>query len=360
MTYSYQWQRCNSTGASCSLVAGATTASYVLASADVGSTMRTSVTASNAAGSVTASTPATAVVSTSPSLPAGTLMYQKQWEDGQVLSGSWGAQAANFGTPDSTIHRGTINPDSTTADRGSISGKIVLPAYTGGARAAEMLHSRVSGNHLHDYYALAWKTADFNWGHDMPTSFAQFNYANINGSPGALSAQGYTGSGGTNSQGTASLHYLLAAGGPTQTGQPTPYFSGTPVGGGFGAHGTGLPGPTPWYIRPPGSIQANTWYEFIIHVYWTTDLDGIVEAWWRIKGNSAWNAAFSHGPWDGAFPTLQWGQNESGYTITPSNIAALGTTDKFGMYSGPSASSTVWHDNYCRATSFNAAASCFG
>jgi hypothetical protein len=62
MTYTYQWQRCNTSGGACASIAGATAASYALATADVGSTMRVSVTASNSAGSATAASAATAVV----------------------------------------------------------------------------------------------------------------------------------------------------------------------------------------------------------------------------------------------------------------------------------------------------------
>jgi hypothetical protein len=67
MTYTYQWQRCGSGGGSCAPISGATAASYALAAADVGSTLRASVTASNSAGSATASSDPTAVVSALPS-----------------------------------------------------------------------------------------------------------------------------------------------------------------------------------------------------------------------------------------------------------------------------------------------------
>src|SRR5918911_429508 len=50
-SYGYQWQRCDSSGAACSSVASATTATYALTSADVGATMRVVVTATNVAGS---------------------------------------------------------------------------------------------------------------------------------------------------------------------------------------------------------------------------------------------------------------------------------------------------------------------
>ena len=49
--YAYQWQRCGSGGSGCAAIAGGTTSSYQLQAADVGSTVRVSVTASNAAGS---------------------------------------------------------------------------------------------------------------------------------------------------------------------------------------------------------------------------------------------------------------------------------------------------------------------
>jgi hypothetical protein len=62
MTYTYQWQRCDTSGGACAPITGATAPSYLLASTDVGRTMRVSITASNSAGSATASSAATAVV----------------------------------------------------------------------------------------------------------------------------------------------------------------------------------------------------------------------------------------------------------------------------------------------------------
>jgi hypothetical protein len=62
-SFAYQWQRCDTTGASCAPIAAATALSYVIVSADVGSTLRLAVTASNAAGSsAPASSVQTAVV----------------------------------------------------------------------------------------------------------------------------------------------------------------------------------------------------------------------------------------------------------------------------------------------------------
>ncbi|HMC68188.1 MAG TPA: LamG-like jellyroll fold domain-containing protein, partial [Mycobacteriales bacterium] len=62
ISYAYQWQRCDSSGANCLPVAGATGQTYLLGSADVGSTIRAAVTASNSAGSSTASSLQTTAV----------------------------------------------------------------------------------------------------------------------------------------------------------------------------------------------------------------------------------------------------------------------------------------------------------
>src|SRR5712691_5869996 len=51
VTYSYQWQRCNTSGDGCSPVDGAVDSTYGLGSSDVGSTLRIVVTASNKNGS---------------------------------------------------------------------------------------------------------------------------------------------------------------------------------------------------------------------------------------------------------------------------------------------------------------------
>jgi PKD repeat protein/glucose/arabinose dehydrogenase len=61
--FSYQWQRCGAGGSGCAAIAGATSSSYQLQAADVGSTVRVSVTASNGSGSsLPAQSAATAVV----------------------------------------------------------------------------------------------------------------------------------------------------------------------------------------------------------------------------------------------------------------------------------------------------------
>ncbi len=65
--YAYAWQRCDAGGGSCADIANANGTSYLLASGDVGSTIRVVVTATNAGGSASASSaPTGAVAAASP------------------------------------------------------------------------------------------------------------------------------------------------------------------------------------------------------------------------------------------------------------------------------------------------------
>jgi hypothetical protein len=70
--YAYQWRRCDSSGAGCAAIAGATSATYSLGAADVGSTVRVAVTATNAGGAATAESTATAPVAAKPPAPPPT------------------------------------------------------------------------------------------------------------------------------------------------------------------------------------------------------------------------------------------------------------------------------------------------
>jgi hypothetical protein len=62
ITYSYQWQRCNTAGNNCAGISGANARLYDVKSQDVGHTLRVRVTAKNSAGSTAAVSNATAVV----------------------------------------------------------------------------------------------------------------------------------------------------------------------------------------------------------------------------------------------------------------------------------------------------------
>jgi hypothetical protein len=61
-TYAYQWNGCDSSGASCTLLAGATASTYLLGAGSVGSTLRVTVTATSKNGSTVVSSAPSAVV----------------------------------------------------------------------------------------------------------------------------------------------------------------------------------------------------------------------------------------------------------------------------------------------------------
>jgi RHS repeat-associated protein len=65
-SYTYQWQRCNSAGESCSNISGATSGTYTLASGDEGHTLRVVVTATNSLGSAASTSPATPLLAGAP------------------------------------------------------------------------------------------------------------------------------------------------------------------------------------------------------------------------------------------------------------------------------------------------------
>jgi hypothetical protein len=90
ISYAYQWQRCDSGGAGCGSIAGATASSYAVTSSDVGSTLRVAVTASNSAGSTTASSNATAVVQAGSTQAGVVALWHMDETSGTVMYDSVG------------------------------------------------------------------------------------------------------------------------------------------------------------------------------------------------------------------------------------------------------------------------------
>ena len=69
-SFAYAWSRCDKNGGACTAIAGATASTYPIAQADAGSTLRATVTATNAGGSTPATTVPTAVIAAA-SAPTG-------------------------------------------------------------------------------------------------------------------------------------------------------------------------------------------------------------------------------------------------------------------------------------------------
>jgi hypothetical protein len=154
---------------------------------------------------------------------------------------------------------------------------------------------------------------------------------------------------------------LLVSTGECKAATGCPLYSGLLTGGGFSSRGLAIPGP--YLITRPGQISRGQWYEIIVHVYWSLDNNGLVEAWFRPKGSSTWTQGLT--PKTG-FPTLSWGDNTNCQAIQTdpcyidrNMVNGKKASTKFGFYSPPAVSAQrIYFDSTCSATSFDAAAAC--
>jgi C1A family cysteine protease len=97
--YAYQWQRSGNGGATWSPISGATAATYLAGSADVGSELRVTVTSANAFGTVTAGSAATAVVVSAAPVNSGAPTVAGTAVRGSTLTasaGTWNPAAASY------------------------------------------------------------------------------------------------------------------------------------------------------------------------------------------------------------------------------------------------------------------------
>ena len=90
--YARQWKRCDSVGGSCTNISGATGTTYTLVTADVGSTIKLTVTATNGVGNTAADAATTAVVAPLPPSNTAVPTITGTAQDGQTLTsmtGTW-------------------------------------------------------------------------------------------------------------------------------------------------------------------------------------------------------------------------------------------------------------------------------
>src|SRR5947209_6784259 len=89
-TYSYQWLSCDSTGANCNSISGATSSTYKVTHADVGNTISLLVTAKNTAGTSSATAAPTAVIAAAPPTDQTGPTISGTAQPGQTLTAATG------------------------------------------------------------------------------------------------------------------------------------------------------------------------------------------------------------------------------------------------------------------------------
>lgn len=130
MTFAYQWRHCDSSGANCASISGATNSTYTVANGDVGSRLRARVIATNAVGQASADSAATSVVtstssptnSVEPSVTGSTVVGQTLTGTNGTWSGTspitfsyqWVRCGSNGGAPDGSNCPNISGATSTT------------------------------------------------------------------------------------------------------------------------------------------------------------------------------------------------------------------------------------------------------
>jgi hypothetical protein len=149
ISYAYQWLRCDTAGNACAPIAGAGAASYPIAAADVGWTLRVAVTATNKNGALTVASNPTSVVAPPPALPAppqNTALPQISGvaQSGQTLTGSVGTWS---GSPTSYAYQWR-RCDSLGANCANISGATSTSYAAGDVDVGASLRFVVSATNL--------------------------------------------------------------------------------------------------------------------------------------------------------------------------------------------------------------------
>jgi hypothetical protein len=254
------------------------------------------------------------------------VIFNGNYETGNYSQWTWNAQCANTGTAsDSTWTRGNFYTVTSPVAQGTYAGRFDLPASTL-KTACEVLRPRTLNLGADEYYALDVRfPTDWvepgGWG----MTIAQLNFQNI--WAGAVSLVAH-----------ADNVRLILMSGACVNPTGCEYNNGdAPTGG--------VP---KTYLVPVGQLSLGVWHQFIIHAHWAADSSGVIEAWHRVLGQSSWTKTLTIT----GFPTVQWSPG-----TTPSSSST--TADKEGAYRGPSTVPlSIWHDGFCVATTFSAAASC--
>ncbi len=146
-TYTYQWVRCDSSGTACAPIAGSTASTYKETSADIGSTLRVVVAASNAAGVGLATSGQTLKVGGVLEVPNGLVRFA-------------GADALS---PTSVRIKWS---DTSTNEKGYLVYRVVgttqtavLGCSTTTPNLTQCVDTGLSSNTVYQYYVYSWSTS---------------------------------------------------------------------------------------------------------------------------------------------------------------------------------------------------------
>jgi hypothetical protein len=251
---------------------------------------------------------------------------------------------ASFGpfyveVPAVRTHSGNVVPPG----QGSFFGSFNVPADTLHKQRCQVVYARPESYDVDDYYSLmiyvpvGWNPGSPAWGPTIAELNFQTNLAFNAGKALALTLRPDT-TGDT-------LHDHVTLSMTTGFDNATqPYYTNvSDADNPSNCRGNLLP--CKLYAIPSGSFKQGTWNEIIVHDRWETSNTGVVEAWYRQRGQSAWTK--SVGVYN--VPTLQYDATHNG----ESGTVLEGLTN----YRAPAAvPETVYLDGFTRATSFAAAA----
>jgi hypothetical protein len=266
--YSLQWERCVSTGGSCSPIAGGSASTYALTSTDAGSTLRVEVTASNTSGSSVATSNATSVVG---QVSSGNVLWSGNFDTGTFgqydsLQQYTTGRASIVGSASSLGGPSTPRDGSDFFQCRVVSGDNVY----GGERCEALKGGLGIVNHADQWYG--WSTA-------MPSSFpaAGLNVTGQFHSNSSLALNGQA-----NIQFAVDYGQLLWVGSKT-----TPHWI-LGVNGCTGSNGQ--------YVNQTCSKAFDLgamsnwigagWVDVVLHVVWSDATNGTVELWMK-KANSS-------------------------------------------------------------------------
>lgn len=297
ITYTYQWLRCEADGTLPVAIGGATAMTYVPVTADVGKTLRVSVTGTNNFGSTTVVSSPTAVILVAGSPPPppdpggdGTAEWVGDFETGnfsqfddstQGLQNAVVTDASSHGGP-SSARRGTHFYQSEVHSGDNIAGGERCEIIKGGLQAA---------NGVEKWYSFSWA---------LPSSFPSGN-SSVGGTllgqfhsnsdqPSASQANiqiatspNFAGVNYSHTYADPGLVVGINGGDPTQNGQ---YYNINGQTNGLNGH------PYTSFAFDLGALSSYKnvgWIDWAFHIIWSDSGAGLVEVYQRMPGAGSYS-----------------------------------------------------------------------